>query len=330
VTDLNITTNDPEQNQKVQTLRIKFPIPKAITPNVSFESSQLLCLSYFIRVQAFAQEGIYTTSEGAKSQFMVLEVPLVICTKSTPHGSTNLSPVSSPTLSFTRLPASNNSGIFRSLSNGSNDSKMTAFSALRLYNQQTDDQVSPVVVMTPRSEDSKTISSFHMYDNNKSHDTSLLGIATSLSRHSSSGSHEDRTMPVTVTDNAIDGHINDIIHGFSNKTSIEPPKENKADLEAPVKGGGKVFQMFDDSDSDEEEQVQVSRREPEKLKDNRVKPHQMVVPEFQKPHVKEEFVHKPNTVDSDSFDDETEEEEEESDLLGVLARHEKRNSFNIA
>lgn len=300
MTDLNITTNDPDQNKKVQTLRIKFPIPKGITPTISFESSQLLSITYFIRVQAFAQEGVYTNLEGAKSQFMMLELPLTVCTKSTPPDS-NLSPVSSPTLSFTRLP-SNHSGIFRSLSNGSSSTtsdKTASFSTLN-----------PVVVMAAKGgDDTRTISSFQMYN-----DSSLLGLASSLSRNSSSGSRAGV--------DEIEGHINDIINSFSNKTLEQPEKT----LEQPIveqqpivkeKGGGRVFQMFDDDDdSDEEEelpppppvQAPVSREQ------------------FDKPHTKQDFVYKPNTVDSDSFDETEEEEADEFDLLGVLARHENKGT----
>ncbi|KAL7322180.1 hypothetical protein PS15p_211836 [Mucor circinelloides] len=95
VTDLNITSdNSSNSNQKVQTVRVGLPIPRGTMPTVSLEQSQLLSVSYFIRVQVFAQEGVYTTSEGTKSQFMTVDLPFVIGTLASPDNNT-----SSPTLS---------------------------------------------------------------------------------------------------------------------------------------------------------------------------------------------------------------------------------------
>ncbi|KAI9249060.1 hypothetical protein EDC94DRAFT_495213, partial [Helicostylum pulchrum] len=107
VTDLNITSeSSANNNEKVQTVRIGLPIPKQTIPTISLEKSQLLSVSYFIRVQVFAQEGIYTTSEGIKSQFMMVDIPFIIGTLTTSSRtpmsspvSSSLSPISSPTIS---------------------------------------------------------------------------------------------------------------------------------------------------------------------------------------------------------------------------------------
>lgn len=81
VTDLNITSdNNSGNNQKVQTVRVGLPIPRGTMPTILLEQSQLLSVSYFIRVQVFAQEGVYTTSEGTKSQFMTVDLPFVVGT----------------------------------------------------------------------------------------------------------------------------------------------------------------------------------------------------------------------------------------------------------
>ncbi|KAI9484013.1 MAG: hypothetical protein EXX96DRAFT_560483, partial [Benjaminiella poitrasii] len=99
VTDLNIKLES--NNQKVQTVRIGIPIPRGTTPTINFEQSQLLSIKYYIRVQVFAQEGIYTTADGKKTQFMMVDLPFVIGTLSTP----SLYPSSSsPTSSSISLP----------------------------------------------------------------------------------------------------------------------------------------------------------------------------------------------------------------------------------
>lgn len=121
MTDLNITSeSNANNNEKVQTVRIGLPIPKQTIPTISLEKSQLLSVSYFIRVQVFAQEGIYTTSEGIKSQFMMVDIPFIIGTLTTSSGtpisspvSSSLSPISSPIISSpqsTLLRNSSNSG----------------------------------------------------------------------------------------------------------------------------------------------------------------------------------------------------------------------------
>lgn len=121
MTDLNITSkSNANNNEKVQTVRIGLPIPKQTIPTISLEKSQLLAVSYFIRVQVFAQEGIYTTSEGIKSQFMMVDIPFIIGTLTTLSGTpmsspvfSSLSPISSPIIS------SPQSTLLRNSSNGS-------------------------------------------------------------------------------------------------------------------------------------------------------------------------------------------------------------------
>lgn len=95
MTDLNITSDDANHHQKVQTVRIGLPIPKGTLPTISLEQSELLAVSYYIRVQIFAQEGVYTTAEGAKSQFMMVDLPFIVGSLSTPP----TTPISSPTRS---------------------------------------------------------------------------------------------------------------------------------------------------------------------------------------------------------------------------------------
>lgn len=98
--DLNITDSDTNNNsQKVQTIRVGLPIPRGTMPTISLEQSQLLAISYFIRVQVFAQEGVYTTSDGKRSQFMMVDLPFIVGTLSTPSNSSNspaTTPMSSP------------------------------------------------------------------------------------------------------------------------------------------------------------------------------------------------------------------------------------------
>ncbi|KAI8640449.1 hypothetical protein BD408DRAFT_434202 [Parasitella parasitica] len=103
-TDLNVTSdNDTTSNQKVQTVRITLPIPRDTIPTISFEQSQLFSLSYLIRVEVTAQKGLYTTSEGIKSELMKIELPFVVGTATLPgaDSSPTLAPknASSPTLS---------------------------------------------------------------------------------------------------------------------------------------------------------------------------------------------------------------------------------------
>ena len=66
---------------KMQAVRIGLPIPKGITPTITLEKSELLLLNYFIRVQVFAQEGVYTASDGARLQFMLVDVPFLVGTQ---------------------------------------------------------------------------------------------------------------------------------------------------------------------------------------------------------------------------------------------------------
>lgn len=98
--DLNITSENDENNQHVQTVRAGLPIPKGTMPTISLDQSELLSVSYFIRVQIFAQEGIYTTAQGIRSQFMMVDIPFIIGTLSTPT-SPSTTAVSSPRTSMT-------------------------------------------------------------------------------------------------------------------------------------------------------------------------------------------------------------------------------------
>lgn len=100
MTDLNITSENDENNQHVQTVRVGLPIPKGTMPTISLDQSELLSVSYFIRVQIFAQEGIYTTAQGTRSQFMMVDIPFIIGTLATSTSPTTTA-VSSPRTSVT-------------------------------------------------------------------------------------------------------------------------------------------------------------------------------------------------------------------------------------
>lgn len=83
----------------MQTIRVALPIPKGTTPTITLEKSGLLSIAYYVRVQVFAQEGVYTTPDGTKSQFMLVDVPFVVGTLTTPlesPKSTPTTPISSP------------------------------------------------------------------------------------------------------------------------------------------------------------------------------------------------------------------------------------------
>ncbi|KAG2211964.1 hypothetical protein INT47_004651, partial [Mucor saturninus] len=100
VADLNITSENNDNNQHVQTVRAGLPIPKGTMPTISLEQSELLSVSYFIRVQIFAQEGTYTTAQGTRSQFMMVDIPFIIGTLTAPNSPTSTA-ISSPRASMT-------------------------------------------------------------------------------------------------------------------------------------------------------------------------------------------------------------------------------------
>ncbi|KAI8990815.1 hypothetical protein BDF20DRAFT_908661 [Mycotypha africana] len=84
VTDLNMTASETHTKEFAQTVHAYLPIPKGTTPTITFEKSQLMSVSYFIRIQVFAQEGTYTTPNGKKSQFMSIDLPFIIGTLPSP------------------------------------------------------------------------------------------------------------------------------------------------------------------------------------------------------------------------------------------------------
>ncbi|KAI8334523.1 hypothetical protein EDC96DRAFT_412905, partial [Choanephora cucurbitarum] len=96
VADLEITSQDNQSHQKFQTVRVGLPVPKGTTPTVTFEQSQLLSISYFVRVQVLAQEGVYITPDGKASQFMVVDIPFSVGTLTTPQAGNSSSSSSSP------------------------------------------------------------------------------------------------------------------------------------------------------------------------------------------------------------------------------------------
>lgn len=69
-------------------------------PTISLEQSELLSVSYFIRVQIFAQEGTYTTAQGTRSQFMMVDIPFIIGTLTVPTSPSSTT-LSSPRTSMT-------------------------------------------------------------------------------------------------------------------------------------------------------------------------------------------------------------------------------------
>lgn len=354
VTDLNITSDEQNKNTKVQTVRVSIPIPRGTLPTITFESSQLLNVNYFIRVQVFAQEGIYTTSEGKKSQFMMLDVPFIIGTHSRPE---NHVPVSSPTLSHATIQSnqssqsttSNSSSIFRksstssvktSSSNDEKKKKKNVFSNLRLYSyKKKDDQgVSPAVLMTP-----KEVNQVQQEAVEPMESVTSSGIEEEKpSKHSSfSGGGVFNLFPDDDDDDEYEEVIEQgqIVRRKTIKTT--PPKsknqtifklfpdedddEDEQEPPAPKTNSvqqqeSAVFNMFaDDDDSDEEDELnnlQISQRQETSI-DERVKPNQQ---RFEKPNEKidtKESLYKPNTIDSSSEDSE---DPDEFDLLGMIAR----------
>ncbi|KAI8888514.1 hypothetical protein K501DRAFT_282798, partial [Backusella circina FSU 941] len=92
VTDLNLVNRGDAMC--VQKIYIGLPIPKHVLPTITLESSQLISVSYLVRVQVYAQRGIYQPI-GAQSddllEFMVVDLPFTI-------GTIQNSPIATPLL----------------------------------------------------------------------------------------------------------------------------------------------------------------------------------------------------------------------------------------
>lgn len=294
MTDLNITSDDQNKDHKVQTVRVSIPIPRGTLPTIPFESSQLLNVSYFIRVQVFAQEGIYTTSEGKKSQFMMLDIPFIIGTHS--RAEEKVTPISSPTLSHATLQSnhsSTSSVIFSQSSGGSNSNRLSTTSSTLLSNPSN--QSSTSIFRKTSTSSIKTNSSEEK--KKKKNVFSNLRLYSYKKKGTENTKSTEGVSPAVIM-------TPQLTHDQQEPEPAEAIIEQEEEI--PTKhssfSGGGVFNLFpDDDDDDEYEEVieagQIVRRKT-----------------IKKPVKKSAAVFK---LFPDDDDDEEEEEEKKSAEMGL-------------
>ncbi|KAI8087850.1 uncharacterized protein B0P05DRAFT_584555 [Gilbertella persicaria] len=288
VADLDITGQDSHNNQKMQVIRVGLPIPKGTMPTITFEQSQLISVSYFIRVQIFAQEGVYTTSEGKKSQFMMVDLPFIVGTLTTPSFTTSSSS-SSPVIT----PLSSPGQTYNSLSsvlNTHQPNMQPSFDSYSSSGKSITDPTSPTLgsvspestkksprgsisgIFRKSSTGGASVSSGQSSSDNEKKKKSVFSTLKLYSRSKKQTEEPQPEVNPTVImtpkneqrgvfnlfdDNITDDELDD------NKKNVPPTPAIVPQPEQPTKQPAKVFNMFPDDDSDEEEQKQEPIKEPE-------------------------------------------------------------------